>query len=114
MHAHHISVLRHTPAYCPCLTQVRVWDTDTGGQLAVLEGHEEGVTSVAFCPVAMRVASVSKDKTVRSGCAPGCAPGVGRGAGEFTGTHVEMENHGLDRGPSAPLPCLRVASVSLD
>jgi len=44
---------------------VRVWDAETGDQVARLDGHERGVTSVAFAPDSGRIVSGSDDKTVR-------------------------------------------------
>jgi hypothetical protein len=44
---------------------VRVWDAETGAQLARLEGHEEEVFSVAFAPDGRRIISGSIDNTVR-------------------------------------------------
>jgi WD40 repeat protein len=44
---------------------VRVWDADTGRDLATLRGHENQVTSVAFDPQGRRIVSGSNDRTVR-------------------------------------------------
>jgi hypothetical protein len=44
---------------------VRIWDAQTGVQLARLDGHEAWVMSVAFDSNGRRVASGSHDKTVR-------------------------------------------------
>ena len=44
--------------------EVRIWDA-RAGQLAVLRGHEERVTSVAFSPDGLRLVSGSEDNTVR-------------------------------------------------
>jgi WD40 repeat protein len=43
----------------------RVWDSDTGKQIAVLKGHEGPVTSVAFNPGGQRIVTASHDKTAR-------------------------------------------------
>jgi WD40 repeat protein len=44
---------------------VRLWDADTGVQLAVLEGHESCVQCVAFSQDGKRIASGSEDETLR-------------------------------------------------
>ena len=44
---------------------VRIWDAETGAELAVLRGHEDDVTSVAYSPDGRRLASGSSDNTVR-------------------------------------------------
>ena len=44
---------------------VRLWDVQTGEQLRTLEGHTDGVTSVAFSPDGNTLASGSDDNTVR-------------------------------------------------
>jgi WD40 repeat protein len=44
---------------------VRVWDTSSGAQLAVLRGHEGRVECVAVTPDGGRIVSGSRDKTVR-------------------------------------------------
>jgi WD40 repeat protein len=43
----------------------RVWDSDTGKQIAVLKGHEGPVTSAAFNPGGQRIVTASRDKTAR-------------------------------------------------
>ena len=45
--------------------EVRLWDLATGQERAVLQGHSGGVTSVAFSPDGLTLASASVDKTVR-------------------------------------------------
>lgn len=44
---------------------VRVWDANSGRELAVLRGHGGTVSGVAFSPDGAQVASGSSDKTVR-------------------------------------------------
>jgi WD40 repeat protein/cytidylate kinase len=44
---------------------VRVWNVQTGDQLAVLEGHSKDVCSASFSPDGQRIVSGSSDKTVR-------------------------------------------------
>jgi WD40 repeat protein len=44
---------------------VRVWDVDSGRELACLRGHEHSVRSVAFDSPGRRIVSGSVDKTVR-------------------------------------------------
>ena len=44
---------------------MRLWDADSGDELAVLRGHEDGVSSAVFSPDGSRMASWSGDGTVR-------------------------------------------------
>jgi WD40 repeat protein len=45
---------------------VRIWEADTGRQLALLDGHTHGVTAVAWHPDGTRLASAGNDGTVRT------------------------------------------------
>jgi eukaryotic-like serine/threonine-protein kinase len=49
----------------PSPTEVLVWDTDSGKEVAVLKGNGFWVTAVAFSPDSQRLASASADRTVR-------------------------------------------------
>ena len=44
---------------------VRIWDTDSGAEIAALRGHEGGVLRVFFSPDGWRIVSGSRDGTVR-------------------------------------------------
>ncbi|SMX29524.1 translocation protein TolB [Pelagimonas phthalicica] len=44
---------------------LRLWDVESGAEIAVLSGHESGVTSVAFSPDGRGVVSGSHDNTLR-------------------------------------------------
>jgi WD40 repeat protein len=44
---------------------VRIWDAESGAELACLRGHRYGVMSVAFDDAGRRIVSGSWDKTVR-------------------------------------------------
>jgi WD40 repeat protein len=44
---------------------VRLWDAKSGVELAVMRGHDQGVTNVAFLPDGRHVISESWDKSVR-------------------------------------------------
>src|SRR5262249_11907004 len=43
----------------------RVWESETGAEIAVLKGHEDRVNSAAFSPDGRRVVTVSYDQTAR-------------------------------------------------
>jgi WD40 repeat protein len=44
---------------------IRLWDSKTGAQVAVFEGHRDAVYAIAFRPDGKAVASASGDGTVR-------------------------------------------------
>jgi WD40 repeat protein len=44
---------------------IRLWDMDTGKEIAEFKGHTAGVTNVAVSHDGRYAASVSADKTVR-------------------------------------------------
>ena len=95
---------------------VRVWDADTGAELACLRGHEDAVTSVAFAPDGRRIVSGSDDQTVRvwdadTGAELACLRGHD-GLGHERGVRPRRPAHrqrvgrqdgaGLGRGRPAP------------
>ena len=43
----------------------RIWDAAAAKEIAVLRGHENGLTSAAFSPDGSRIVTASKDKTAR-------------------------------------------------
>ena len=44
---------------------VRLWDPESGVELAVLAGHTDGVEAVTFTADGTRLASASRDGTIR-------------------------------------------------
>ncbi len=49
----------------PACTTVRVWDMETGKQLAIMEGHGKAVRTAVFSPDGTRLVTASTDRTVR-------------------------------------------------
>jgi WD40 repeat protein len=47
------------------LRTARVWEAESGEELAVLRGHERAITHVAFSPDGTRIITASWDRTVR-------------------------------------------------
>ncbi len=45
--------------------ELRLWDTSSGAEIAVMGGHREPVTSCAFSPDGTRMASASRDKILK-------------------------------------------------
>jgi WD40 repeat protein len=43
----------------------RIWDAESGNQVAVLNGHTSGVSSAVFSSDGKRVVTASEDKTAR-------------------------------------------------
>ena len=53
----------------------RIWDVETERQLAVLKGHHDWITSVAFTADGETIVTAGDDGTVRRGCGtPARAP----------------------------------------
>lgn len=52
-------------ASCGGDTMVRLWDADTGNEIAAMEGHTDCVDAIGFRPDGRHIASASKDGTVR-------------------------------------------------
>ena len=53
-----------TPPFIARGEGARIWDVDTGMQVARWEGHRGGVSAVAFSPDGRRLATGSDDTTV--------------------------------------------------
>ena len=68
-----------TQSYCKCITVnsdglqiaggdsnlIKVWETNTGKELAILEGHRASVNALSFSPDDKKIASCSDDGTVK-------------------------------------------------
>jgi WD40 repeat protein len=46
-------------------TKVRLWDAETGQELAVLKGHKNTIWSIGFSPDGEKIVTTSEDKTAR-------------------------------------------------
>ncbi|HWJ56391.1 MAG TPA: hypothetical protein VNR90_09225, partial [Vicinamibacterales bacterium] len=57
-------------------TSIRVLDVITARELARLDGHEGGVTALAFAPGGTRLVSAGADRTVRVWALPASSPGA--------------------------------------
>src|SRR3954467_1104327 len=57
-------------------SSIRVLDVITARELARLEGHEGGVTALAFAPGGTRLVSAGADRTVRVWALPASSPGA--------------------------------------
>jgi len=107
----------------------RIWDSESGKEVAVLKGHTDSVSSAAFSADGKRVVTASYDKTARVWDATWatlvrgdvlrervCAEKLIGAAQEFS--DGEMEDpilRGIDKNdPVARNPCLRRGPLSLD
>src|SRR5262245_5612664 len=108
----------------------RIWDTESGGDIAVLEGHAGSVRIAAFSDGNKRVVTASSDNTVRiwdvtwTTLVRGgplrervCAEKLVGAAQEFTDGELKNDPilRGIDKNdPVARNPCLRRGPLSLD
>jgi hypothetical protein len=81
---------------------VRLWDTSTGRELMLLEGHREGVLAVSFSPDDRRLATGANDDEVR-------VWDLATGKSQLLGTH-DGDVFGIGFDPSGT----RLASASGD
>jgi hypothetical protein len=108
----------------------RIWDAESGKEIAVLKGHTGSVWSAAFSGDGKRVVTASADRTARiwdvtwATLVRGdalrervCAEKLIGGAQEFTDAEIEDDPilRGIDKNdPVARNPCLRRGPLSLD
>ena len=67
----------------------RIWETETGAEVAMLSGHSAEIWTVAFSPDGKRIATGGLDRTVHLFEAPTGKP-IGKPLTGFTGTVVSL------------------------
>ena len=108
----------------------RIWDAESGKEIAVLKGHDQAVHSAAFSGDGKRVVTASFDKTARIWDVTWatlvhddalrervCAEKLIGAAQEFTDAEMTDDPilRGIDKNdPVARNPCLRRGPLSLD
>jgi len=108
----------------------RIWDADSGKEIAVLKGHDDSVSRAAFSGDGKRVVTASDDNTARiwdvtwatlergdSLRERVCDEKLIGAAQEFTDGEIEDDPilRGIDKNdPVARNPCLRRGPLSLD
>lgn len=53
------------PRFPTVVQDVKVWDAEKGQELLTLKGHSASVNSACFSPDGKRLASASRDQTVK-------------------------------------------------